>query len=107
MAMQGETRSVRDPFSGKTVHVSDRLTDRLRGRYAVGPTLPDGEPEFGWNQFETPPIQHEAADEIDRLRKENYALRAQDWDALKALGRLQNEDRTAAKDIDGNAPLTP
>jgi heterodisulfide reductase subunit C len=30
--------------------------------------MPNGEPEFGWRQFETPPIQHEAAAEIERLR---------------------------------------
>lgn len=62
-----ETRAVHDPFLGETVQVSARLVDRLRGRYACGPMLPNGEPEFGWRQFDTPPIQHEAADEIDRL----------------------------------------
>lgn len=45
----------------------DKLTDRLRGKYRIGPHLPNGEPEFGWNQFEAPPIQHEAATEIERL----------------------------------------
>lgn len=62
-----ETRTVRDPFLGKDVQVSSKLTDRLRGKYARGPTLENGEPEFGWSQFETPPIQHEAADHIDKL----------------------------------------
>jgi DNA-binding MarR family transcriptional regulator len=64
-----ESRIVRDPFLGKDVQISNRLTDRLRGRYANGPTMPNGEPEFGWRHFDTPPIQHEAADEIDRLNK--------------------------------------
>jgi hypothetical protein len=47
----------------------DDLVNRLRGRYAMGPHLPNGQPEFGWRQFEAPPIQHEAAAEIERLRK--------------------------------------
>lgn len=62
-----DSRNVYDPFLEKTVQVSARLVDRLRGRYACGPALPNGEPEFGWREFETPPIQREAADEIDRL----------------------------------------
>ena len=62
------TRTIHDPFLDKTVEISNRLTDRLRGRYANGPTMPNGEPEFGWNEFPTPPIQQEAADEIDRLQ---------------------------------------
>lgn len=62
-----DTRTVHDPFLGKNVEVSNRLVDRLRGRYANGPTMPNGEPEFGWREFQTPPIQHEAAAEIERL----------------------------------------
>lgn len=68
----GETakphRTVADPFLNKNVQVSDDLCDRLRGRYAIGPTMENGEPEFGWREFETPPIQHEAADAIEALR---------------------------------------
>ena len=60
--------TIRDPFLGKDVQISDDLTDRLCGKYACGPTLPNGEPEFGWRQHETPPIQHEASAEIKRLR---------------------------------------
>lgn len=63
-----ETHTVHDPFLKRDVEVSSKLTDRLRGKYAKGPTMPDGEPEFGWSQFETPPIQHEAADAIDALQ---------------------------------------
>lgn len=63
------SREVFDPFMNKTVEISSRLTDRLRGKYAVGPTLPNGEPEFGWRQHETPPIQHEAADRIESLER--------------------------------------
>jgi hypothetical protein len=65
----GEMRTVHDPFLGKDVQISDRLVDRLRGQYAMGPHLPNGNPEFGWRQFQAPPIQHEAAAEIERLRK--------------------------------------
>lgn len=45
----------------------DKLTDRLRGKYRCGPHLPNGEPEFGWKQFQAPPIQFEAAERIDAL----------------------------------------
>ena len=61
--------TLHDPFLNKDVQISHKLTDRLRGRYACGPTMASGEPEFGWREFETPPVQHEAADEIDRLRE--------------------------------------
>lgn len=58
---------VHDPFHGKDVQISDRLVDRLRGKYASGPHLPNGNPEFGWRQFQSPPIQHEAAKRIETL----------------------------------------
>jgi hypothetical protein len=61
------TRTVHDPFTGKDVQVSNRLTDRLRGKYACGPVMKNGEPEFGWRQHEVPPIQIEAAAHIDAL----------------------------------------
>jgi hypothetical protein len=64
------TRTVHDPFTGQDVQVSDDLKDRLRGRYAVGPTLINGEPEFGWRQHEVPPIQIEAANRIEALEAE-------------------------------------
>lgn len=62
-----DTRTVHDPFTGADVQISDRLVDRLRGKYASGPHLPNGNPEFGWRQFQAPPIQHEAAERIERL----------------------------------------
>lgn len=62
-----EMRTVHDPFLGRDVQISDKLTDRLRGKYASGPHLPNGNPEFGWRQFQAPPIQHEAADRIEAL----------------------------------------
>lgn len=62
-----ETTTVFDPFYGKNVQISSRLVDRLRGKYASGPHLPNGNPEFGWKQFEAPPIQHEAAERIEAL----------------------------------------
>lgn len=60
-------RTAHDPFLGKDVQISDRLVDRLRGKYASGPHLPNGNPEFGWRQFQAPPIQHEAATRIEAL----------------------------------------
>lgn len=71
-----ETRTVHDPFVGRDVQTSDRLVDRLRGKYASGPHLPNGIPEFGWKQFQSPPIQHEAAERIDALEAKNTNLRA-------------------------------
>lgn len=67
MAKFKETHTVHDPFLNKSVEVSSRLVDRLRGRYAVGPTLPNGEPEFGWSQYEVTPIMLEAATSIEQL----------------------------------------
>lgn len=68
-----EARVVHDPFYGVDVQISDRLVDRLRGKYAYGPHLPNGNPEFGWRQFQSPPIQHEAADRIEALEAELLA----------------------------------
>jgi hypothetical protein len=56
--------------------VKQGLVDRLRGQYRIGPHLPNGDPEFGWRQYQATPINIEAADEIVRLRKENGYLRA-------------------------------
>jgi len=64
-----ETRIVYDPFINKDVEVSNSLLDRLRGKYAMGPTMANGEPEFGWREFPTPPIQKEAADLIEKMSK--------------------------------------
>jgi hypothetical protein len=50
-----QARTVYDPFISKEVEISNRLVDRLRGRYAVGPTMPNGEPEFGWRYRTAPP----------------------------------------------------
>jgi hypothetical protein len=50
--------------------MTGKLTDRLRGKYPIGPMLPSGEPEFGWRQFDPsilPPIQIEAAEAIEKL----------------------------------------
>jgi hypothetical protein len=64
-----DSRTIFDPFLGKEVVIVDRLTDRLRGNYACGPHLPNGRPEFGFRQFQAPPIQHEAAAVIEALVK--------------------------------------
>lgn len=60
-----EVRAAHDPFTNENVKISNALVDRLRGRYACGPTLPNGKPEFGWRQYATAPIQVEAAERIE------------------------------------------
>lgn len=67
--MKNQTREIVDPFTNKTVSISHNLTDRLRGKYACGPTMANGESEFGWQQYDTPSVQHEAADIIDAQNK--------------------------------------
>ena len=94
--MTNETRTITDPFLNKEVEISNRLTDRLRGRYAKGPTLPNGEPEFGWSEFETPPIQHEAAAEIERLQDEIHYFKTEYQDECgiaqyRELARIYKE----------------
>lgn len=85
-----ETRTVFDPFLNKNVEVHDGLIDRLRGRYGIGPIMENGEPEFGWRQFETSPIQHEAADRIEKLER--------DLANLQELVRQQLADYNQLKD---------
>jgi hypothetical protein len=99
-----DTREIRDPFLNKTVEISDKLTDRLRGKYACGPTLPNGEPEFGWNQFETPSIQHVAAAEIERLQK---LLSAASGYLMNAKIDLETNatKRTAIRTIEGGIKM--
>ena len=63
-----ESIEIHDPFLRRKVQISTKLTDRLRGKYACGPTMANGEPEFGWRTFQVAPIQQEAAAEIERLR---------------------------------------
>ena len=75
-----------------------KLTDRLRGKYEVGPHLPNGEPEFGWRQFETPQIQHEAADEIERLQSENERL-------IEALNPFSELYKPHHKGLDDDNPI--
>lgn len=59
------------------------IVQRLRGRYPIGPMLPNGAPEFGWREFDgiltkdhgiipAPPIMEEAAQDIERLRRVIY-----------------------------------
>lgn len=78
------------------------ITDRLRGRYPVGPKLPNGEPEFGWREHATiiamqegserdsaavrvqrMPIMEEAAKEIERLRAALEEIaKPSNWDGI-------------------------
>lgn len=85
-AAGGETYTIHDPFLNKPAEVSNRLVDRLRGKYAVGPILPNGEPEFGWRQMPAPPIQQEAADVIERLQKRVELLETYQQIPLKTEG---------------------
>lgn len=77
-----ETRTVHDPFTGTDVQISNRLVDRLRGKYASGPHPPNGLPEFGWRQFQATPINLEAAERIEalearlRIWRDDYARSA-------------------------------
>lgn len=41
----------------------------------MGPHLPNGDPEFGWRQFEATPINIEAAAALRQLLEENRILR--------------------------------
>jgi hypothetical protein len=83
--MSREIRTIFDPFTQKTVEIRNELVLRLRGKYAIGPTLPNGEPEFGWQQMETPPIQHEAAAEIERLQTEITMLELELNEAVRRM----------------------
>lgn len=95
-----ETHAIKDPFTGKNVEISDRLTDRLRGKYAVGPTLENGEPEFGWRQHQTPPIQHEAATKIEQLYAAlESSVRMQSHYA-SILNMYDNGDRLEFENVD-------
>jgi hypothetical protein len=102
-----ETRLIYDPVIGKHVQISDNLTDRLRGRYAIGPKLENGEPEFGWREYDVPPIQIEAAKRIENLetvlfdaqqalinegmaRDKAEALAKQLQERLDAIARVDN-----------------
>lgn len=72
------------------------IVDRLRGRVAVGPMMANGEPEFGYREFanpytpngKNPPVQLDAADEIEELRRHIRELSKAD--------SLTNEERVAA-----------
>lgn len=57
------------------------LINRLRGRYAVGPIMANGEPEFGYRQFDKlpdgkclPAIHGEAANALERAQADRSAL---------------------------------
>lgn len=60
------------------------LVERLRGRYAMGRHLPNGDPELGFRQFETPSIQHEAADALTAALDHIEGLESKLADAVEA-----------------------
>lgn len=99
----GRVRTINDPFTGQTVEIRHDLAKRLRGQYASGPTLSNGEPEFGWRQMPTTPIQIEAADEIERCHKLLREIRPFLADAISAGGRWKSARERAtslAREID-------
>ena len=88
----------------------ETLVERLRGFYRVpitdglGPVgageEPDNPNEFVRN-FETPPIQHEAASELDRLNAELDARDVEVFDAAVAHGKTKLElNRLNAKVVE-------
>lgn len=91
-----EAYEVKDPFTGNVEQVSNNLVDRLRGKYAVGPTLPNGEPEFGYRQMPAVLIQDEAAAEIVRLRKIEAAARD-----LMDSSPVGDDDKPYSSDVAG------
>lgn len=51
------------------------LVNRLRGKYAIGPVLPNGEPQFGWKIHDgLCPIHQEAANRIETLEADAKRL---------------------------------
>lgn len=85
------------------------LLDRLRGRYPIGPEV-DGQPEFGFRQFDPVPIQLEAANEIERLQGLLSEFQKSefhpDWSLLEASQhsirehqKIMGEWREAIKDL--------
>lgn len=91
-----ETRTVHDPFVGEDVQISNRLVDRLRGKYASGPHLPNGLPEFGWRQFQATPINLEAAERIEALEA---ALRDLAGDEFWLMRMSSMHDVGAMEDV--------
>lgn len=62
--------------------MTDFLTQRLRAQYPVGPTLANGQPEFGFRDMSGPietvfptKLQIEAAAEIERLQGALLAIK--------------------------------
>lgn len=110
-----ETRTLHDPFLNQTVEISSKLTDRLRGKYANGPTMPNGDPEFGWREFPVPPIQKEAADAIERLERLVYVpgqwrcakcnFRLSQMNLYAATGNVGPRDEAGDKCPNCNGPL--
>lgn len=63
----------------------DALAHRLTGHYPIGPIGPDGQPEFGFREFPTAPIFHEASAALRQLLTERRALRAKAEALEKAI----------------------
>ena len=97
-------RTVHDPFTGQDVQISDKLVDRLRGKYASGPHLPNGKPEFGWRQFQAPPIQHEAAARIEALEAALSGI-INHWNEFGEMMFANKDDYGLSERLDAAAKL--
>lgn len=97
-----ETREVHDPFAGKTVSINNDLVRRLRGEYAVGPTLPNGEPEFGWRKMGEPSAEIERMCAAGQEPNWNYMARAMQRGPFFAQG--DEEDIETALKIASDIP---
>lgn len=85
-AEQAALRTICDLAEPETCsHQSDipGLINRLRGKYSMGPHLPNGDPEFGWRQFQATPINLEAANALEAQRHKIAALKKLDSEAVE------------------------
>lgn len=100
-----EVRHATDPVSGQRVEIRNDLVKRLRGQYASGPTMPNGEPEFGWRQFGEPkPIELEAADEIERLSRPVIGPSGAQFCRACSCAMCRSYFSSTPNDIESSAP---
>jgi len=76
-----------------SLHALD-LIDRLRGKYAQGPIMANGEPEFGYRTIGEPlPIMLEAADALEAALSQQEAVEPVAW-------MFQNEETGITSMVD-------
>lgn len=85
------------------------IIDRLLCRYAMGPIMPNGEPEFGWRDFSGPavegmtlptPIMREAAEAIRALlaERDHYATECEQQARLLGMSAERELKLIAERD---------